>query len=127
MLQSTLLKRLLTKHSCKESIFICDHDTNLECNTLVYTYSDGEYHIYKIKTITPRTIIGNAHGKYEANFNNKMPKKLNWSSIGVFEKGGISDEETVINVNQISGKVLIVNNYLITCCLLYTSPSPRDS
>lgn len=52
-------------------------------------------------------------GCYPVSFSEAQ--SLNWSLVGVFEQGGLSDENVVIHRNKICGKVLQVCGYLITC------------
>ena len=42
---------------------------------------------------------------------------LNWGIIGVFEKGNLLPGEVVIDRSTVKGKVVVVNNYLMTCPL----------
>ena len=51
MFQSVLLKRMLSKHVCYESIYYSEKDTALECNNLIYVFESNTHVIYKIKSI----------------------------------------------------------------------------
>ena len=112
MIQSTILRRKLVHHCCEESIFISAHDSALECNTLIYTY-DGSYKFYKILSIHETYVICNPQGRYPSIF--PETSDLNWSLIGVFAKGGVSNEKMNIPIIAIKGKVIPVLNYLLTC------------
>ena len=109
----SLLKRSLAFHSCSLPIHISNKDTALECNSLVYTKSHNCIQMYKIIDIEDDVITCYKQGKITANFN-ELPN-TNWSSIGVFEKGALTSQKTNICATSISGKVLKVNNFLITC------------
>ena len=47
--QSVLLKTILAHHCCSDTIYYSAKDTALECNSLVYTYTNGTHQMYKIK------------------------------------------------------------------------------
>lgn len=49
MFQSVLLKRMLSNHVCRETIFYSEKDTSLECNSLIYVFQNNVHVIYKIK------------------------------------------------------------------------------
>ena len=112
MLQATILKRKFSTHTCEKSIFICQYDTALECNTLIYTY-DGHYKIYKIKTITENTITCNYVQKETISF--PETPNIKWEDVGVFGTGPINPSPVTLNINEIKGKVIPVINYFITC------------
>ena len=113
MLQNIMLKRILTKHVCEETIYFKEKDTALECNSLIYVYEHGKYLVYTINAIQDNAFICNQIGNHDITF--PETTNLNWSSVGVFRKGGISSENVIISKEKVSGKVLKVKNYLITC------------
>ena len=85
-----------------------------ENNHLVYVYNDNNYKIYSIKEqIDNDNFLCNIQGKFNANF--PLTPQYNWSDIGCFKMGPISEETVTIKRSQIDGKVMIVNGYLITC------------
>ena len=96
MVQNTVLKQKLSPHFCKQSLYISDHDTALECNTLVYTYN-GSCEFYKIISIHDDTVICNPQGKNPCTF--METSNLNWSLIGVFLKGGISSKKVKLQTH----------------------------
>ena len=112
-LEKTLLKRMISPHCCKSSIFFSPKETPLESNCFVYTFTDTKYHIFKIKAVQNNVLECLKVGKYQATFN-ETPT-LSWEKIGVFEVGGISEEVVLLNKNEIAGKVLKVQNYFLTC------------
>ena len=112
MMQTVLLKRLLSNHVCKESIFLRAKDTALECNSLIYVYENNTHVIYKIKSIENDSLTCNQLGNHEIEF---MCNNLKWSSVGVYRKGGLSPVDVIVNRDQVAGKVIKVDKYLLTC------------
>lgn len=85
----------------------------MESNNLIYCYVRKEYLIYQITDINDAELTCHKVGKYPANFT--QTPNINWSSVGVFRKGGVSSDPTTIRTSEICGKVLNVGKYLITC------------
>ena len=115
ILKKTLLKRVIGKHVCLNNIYVTNYETSLECNNLIYRYDtkDKKYLIYQVADINGKIATCNKIGQYPAKFP-EVPN-LDWSSIGVFRKGGVCSDATYVNTSDISGKVLVVGNFLITC------------
>ena len=113
MIQNVLLKRKLTKHVCKEKVYLREKDTPLECNSLIYVYENSTHLIYKIVSIDGDILNCKQMGNHEVTF--PMTSMLDWSSVGVYRKGGLSSEIVNINRADIGGKVMRVTKYLITC------------
>lgn len=115
IMKNVLLKKALSNHTCSNSLYISNYDTSLECNKLIYCYKQNEYSIYEVSDINNETKTMSCYklGKYPASF--PETPNLNWSSVGVFRKGGRSSDCTTINASNISGKVVHVGKYLITC------------
>lgn len=113
IMKNIMLKRTMRKHVCRNNIFISNYDTALECNKLVYTYASKQYNIYEISDTDGKTITCHRVGKYPAHFD-ETPN-LNWATVRVFKRGGVSSEPVTLDSSQISGKVLKVSNYLLTC------------
>lgn len=111
-----LLKRALSKHICQKSLLFTNHDTSLECNTLVYTYKHSEYHIYKVVEITKeQKLICQEIQTLECIFK-EVPSMLVWSQVGVFCEGSMgTTDQIVVSPEKVAGKVLRVGKYLITC------------
>ena len=116
IMQNVLLKRILSKHYCENSIYISNYDTALECNNLIYCYNK-KYSIYKVAQINENVAKCHKIGLYPATFD-ETPH-VDWSKVGVFRKGGICSEITDINTSEICGKVLLVGKYLLTCPKMY--------
>lgn len=113
MFQNVLLKRILSKHVCRETIFLREKDTAMESNSLIYVFEDNTHVIYKIKSIDNDMLLCNQLGNHPIEFENTS--MLNWASVGVYRKGGLSSEDVVVNKNRVAGKVMKVEKYLITC------------
>lgn len=114
MMQSVMLKRILSKHVCCEKIYLRVKDTALECNSLIYVYESNEHVIYKIQTIDDDdNLICNQLGNLQIDFQNTT--NLNWSSVGVYRRGGLSSIDIIVSRNSVAGKVVQVGKYLITC------------
>lgn len=115
ILQNVFIKRALSKHNCENAITITAHDTALESNNMIYTFVNSSYQFYKVIDIdnTKRQFVCHVQGKYDCTFNET--KNLNWSKVGVFRKGGLLREKTIIDMNKVEGKVIQVHEYLITC------------
>ena len=114
MMENILLKRIISKHSCKEKKFFSEKDTPLESNSLIYVYEDCNYLVYKIKSVDNDTLTCNQLGNYDID-QELSTTMLNWTSVGVFRKGGLSSMDVLINRNDVAGKVMKVENFLITC------------
>ena len=115
IMKNIFLKRNLCKHHCENEIFISNYDTPLESNSIIYTYVRKKYKVYKISEIENNIITCHKIGQYPAIF--KQTPNIDWSTVGVFRKGGISSEVTQLSTSDICGKVLNVGKYLITCPL----------
>ena len=113
MFQNIILKRMLSKHVCCESIYYRPKDTPLECNSLIYVFESNVHVIYKIKLIQDDVFICNQLGNHEVEF--QCTRMLNWSSVGVYRKGGLSSIDVTISKDNVCGKVLKVGKYLLTC------------
>ena len=113
IMQNILLKRALNHHNCKNTITVTNYDTALESNRLIYVYEQKKYSIFEISDIEGQTMNCHRVGQYQAVFD-ETPQ-INWSKVGVFRRGATSDETTRIKMSKISGKVINVGEYVITC------------
>ena len=68
ILSNVLLKQSIANHKCQLSIHLSEKDTALECNSLIYCFSNQKYKFYKIKTILDDTIVCNVQNKVECSF-----------------------------------------------------------
>ena len=113
MFQTVILKRTLGHHVCEEKIFYSAKDTSLECNSLIYVFENNTHVIYKIQSIQNDTFICHQLGNHPVNF--QCTNMLNWSSVGVYRKGGLSSVDIQIERERVCGKVIKVKNLLLTC------------
>ena len=115
MMQTVMLKRILSKHVCQESLYLRVKDTALECNSIIYVFESNVHVIYKINSMEDNgeMLICNQLGNHKAEFQNTP--MLNWSSVGVYLRGGLSSINVLIPRKNVAGKVLKLGKYLITC------------
>ena len=96
ILSKCLLKRSIINHNCTSPIYLSNHDTALECNSIVYTRDLNETHIYSIQDIADDgSLMCYPVGKHEFKF---MTENINWNSVGVFKIGSISND--LVNVQR---------------------------
>ena len=110
-----MLKRQLSGHSCEKSIYVTNHASSLEDNSMIYVFKNGNYDMFKVVDIDENTnnLICQKQGKFTCKF--QETPQINWKSVGVFKAGPLSDEIVNVQYNSITGKVLNVKNYLIAC------------
>ena len=120
ILQNTIMKRSLEHHSCHKSIqynTVKVPNKGLENNSMVYIFNDEKkYEFYNIIQINDdNTYQCTEQGK----FVHKCPltPEINWSSVGVFKVGPCGNTVKKMNESQFHGKVIKVDNNLITCPL----------
>ena len=111
--QKILLKRALNYHCCENTIYFSEKDTPMECNSLVYTYEHNEHKMYKIFKVEEDHLLCYTQGKYSCNF--REVDDVNWSTIGVYRRGGVSSTPKIILKSDVWGKVIKVDDFLITC------------
>ena len=113
IMSNVLIKRAIAEHKCKNEIYISPKETPLECNNLVYSYKHHQYNIYKVDSIEGNILSCFPLNTLTCRFN-EIPS-LKWEMIGVFKKGLLSDEMIQLDRKNVHGKVLLVQDYLITC------------
>ena len=113
IMKKIFLKKELGKHYCDNNISITNYETPMEANNLIYCYKNKQYFMYQVSDIHDDLITCNKIGQYPVYY--QQTPNIDWSSVGVFKKGGISSNNTVLNSSEIAGKVLHVGKYLITC------------
>lgn len=114
ILENILIKRSIGHHCCEKSIEISNYETSLQCNSLIYTFNNRVYKFYRVKEVNEdNTLTCYEQGKNVV----KMPeaKWLHWAQVGVYKQGILSSDPVTINVSDVCGKLLLVENYLITC------------
>ena len=113
VMEKTLIKRILSPHCCEPQILYTNHETSLECNNLIYTYVNNMYHFYKITDIEGPNAICVKIETCEIHYP-EVPN-LNWDKIGHFNFISFTDEIVNIRLKSISGKVIKIENVLVTC------------
>ena len=119
ILQNGFMKRMLEFHSCEKNIYYCPESqktqTLKENNSLIYTYDENEtLTMFKIvDKIDDNLFRCHKQGKFKAK--TPLTPEYDWSEVGVFKVGPVSDEGHVVHKDTISGKVIKVNEHLITC------------
>ena len=113
ILQKVMVKRALTPHHCESKIHYSDYNTEMECNNLIYSFKNRTHNMYQIVSKTNDEILCRKLGKYE--YKSPQISHLNWSKVGVYERGALSSEIEVIRENDINGKIIQVDNLLLTC------------
>ena len=113
IMETIYLKRNIATHSCEQPIFFSQKDSPMECNSLIYTFVESEYNFYKIRSMENDIFECSKVAKKQTSF--PETPTLNWGSIGVFENGEIEEEVVHISRKSVAGKVLKVNNLLLTC------------
>ena len=122
ILQNCFMKRLLENHHCEKNTYYCaekqNSDSYRENNHTVYIYNPEENStkIYSIiEIVSDNEFRCNIQGKFQ--FKTPLAPDYDWSTVGVFRMGPISEVIHVIKKSDICGKVLKVQGLLITCPL----------
>ena len=113
IMQKVLLKRVIGHHCCKPSIFYSTNESGLETNCYIYTYSEFEYHFYKIISIEENSMTCLMVEKHEKHF--PETPNLNWGKVGVFTAGNVTEDIVSIEKNDIAGKIIRVRDLFLTC------------
>ena len=114
ILSNVLIKRAISNHVCEKTIYISPKDTPMECNSMIYCFENGDRTMYKVKEKHDETITCYVQETQQCSF--IETPDLNWNLVGVYRKGNIIEQnEIVIPVSSVKGKVLEVHGYLISC------------
>ena len=93
--QKILAKQVLESHCCQSSIYYSERDTSLESNSLVYTYNNLQYEMYKIVKVEKKTLKCHKIHIIPAIFS-EIPKTIKWDLIGVFKEASDVAESCVV-------------------------------
>lgn len=115
LFQNILLKRVLSTHCCEIPITYCNYETSLENNTLIYVWEHNCHKMYVIKEVDQENLICHTLEKENYEFEDIETIRLDWNTVGVYQKVGVIEEDVIIRKEQVSGKVIAVKNLLITC------------
>lgn len=119
ILQNTLMKRILEPHCCKKPI---KYDTiqkkkkGLENNSMIYVFDqESNKHLFYniIEKQSNNTFKCTEQGRF--NYTCDYTPEINWPSVGVYKLGPSNLKEKIIREEEIGGKVIKVQNLLITC------------
>lgn len=113
IMRNVMIKRVLSKHKCENEIYFSEKESPMEQNNMIYCFEQKTYFIYKIIAVEPNVLICHSVGKKKCFF--RETPNLPWEKIGVFLKG--EEEEIPVHIckSTVKGKVLIVNDFMITC------------
>lgn len=115
IMSNVLIKRVIASHKCQNEIYISEKETPMECNNLIYCFKQNEYEIYKVDSVHGNILSCYKFNKTTCKFN-ETPT-LKWEAIGVFKKGQLSEDLCQVDRSDVKGKVLLVQDHLITCPL----------
>lgn len=116
IMQRIYLKRSLSYHCCEKSTFYSEKDTAMESNSLIYTYENNTYKMYKIikkDENNSKQLHCHVQGNIEIEFSDA--NDVDWKTVGVFKEGATGSDIVIISEENIHGKVLKVCSLLITC------------
>lgn len=115
ILKNCYMKRKLEKHVCKRKNFFDVEKNGKENNSLIYYLDEQKkYQFFNIiKMNNNGTVTCNPQGRYP--FKSDLLPNLSWEKIGVFKVGPHSDDEIIVPISKIQGKVLRVQEYFLTC------------
>ena len=124
VLQNCFVKRLLENHVCEKTTFFNVEKKPVpgkkfnppkETNNLIYTISESyDIDMFIIEEIIDSdTFRCKIQGKFKLKLD--LTPEYNWSDVGVYKLGPISEEFNIIKRSEIKGKFIKVNGYLITC------------
>ena len=123
ILQNVLLKRKLEYHCCEKPIYYSEKPRSRhgqepketrENNYMIYVYDEKKYVFYNIIEKHKDYCICETQGKFK--FTDGLTS-FDWSSVGVFKQGPTNKTRHRVEISSICGKVLKVQNLLITCPL----------
>ena len=77
-------------------------------------YIHSEYHLYHIINVDGGTLECNEIEKQVCHFP-ETKHVLKWSNVGVFKRGPTSSLSVFLDSKNVSGKLLMIQEFLITC------------
>ena len=124
ILKNCFVKRVLEHHECEKTTYFSAEkkpkpgkklNPPRENNHLLYTFNEvNGIEIFHINEIIDHDQFScKMQGKFQ--FKHPLTPEYNWSTIGVFKTGPLSEELHVIKRKDVRGKVIKVNDLLITC------------
>lgn len=96
-------------------IYITNHNTALECNNLIYTFTHGNYNLYKVVDVQNENDMFNCVKINTSEIFYEETPNLNWDKVGFFKQESIGT--TIHNVDQkyVAGKIIQIDDMLLTC------------
>ena len=113
IMQNVLIKRAISNHRCENSIYISPKETSQQANNLIYCFVNRSYVLYKVISVDGDSITCLNMETLPCIF--PETPNLSWNLIGVFKQGNICNEPITINRSTVKGKVIKINEFLITC------------
>ena len=123
IVQNSIMKRLLDYHCCEKTLFFKtskqknqNSHPRKEDNSLIYVYDNNKHNMYKIVNIPeddPDNLICVPQGKFRVTF--PLLPDASWDNVGVYRIGPTSSRQITIPRARVTGKVIKVSMYLITC------------
>ena len=115
IMKKILIKRALLDHQCSPNVHITNHNTALECNNLIYTYTHRVYNFYKVVDIQNDEDILNCVKINTSEVFYEETPNLNWDQVGIFKQESIDTQ--IVNIEQVlvAGKVIQIEDTLLTC------------
>ena len=115
IMTKVLMKRALGHHSCQSSIKLSNKDTERECNSLIYTYIHKVYKFYQIVDFNEDEKLLNCKEILKSEYFFEETPNLDWAKVGLFQEEELQDQIVKIEKIFVAGKLIRVNNLLITC------------
>ena len=120
IMKNCFMKRQLDPHTCKNSIkystmpHIDNRNIGKENNHCVYVLKNNVHCMYNIMYKNDdNTFSCVKQGKFDLKF--KEVGNLDWKKVGVYQLGPVCSQPVVIREEEIMGKVICFDKYLITC------------
>lgn len=116
ILKNTIMKRSVEYHACAKSVHYTTEKNNLENNHGVYTLDNDNNHLlHNIVEVNNETGSFTCVRQGKFKYCNDLLPNSNWSHVGVYKLGPTGCETYTVAKKDVCGKVLTVNNMLITC------------
>ena len=115
LMRNVCMKRILDFHLCHKSIFYQEDKLPhvKESNSLIYLFENNTHVMYKIISTNNDQLRCVVQGRFPAEFD--ILPHIKFDSIGIYTLGPTGKQEVTINCNDVCGKVIHVDKYLITC------------
>ena len=113
ILKNAYIRRSIPHANCRKPLKFSSKETSRSSDKFIYIYKDNSFNFYVIKSIMQDgSMICVQHGRRSYK---PSEVSLDWSSVGVFLKSGESDLEQLIRPQEVTGKAIVVDNFIISC------------